>query len=74
MIALGIFYLILTFVFCFTIVHVVKLAYLGFLSLKKKDEPQKPALEKTEKPVYYIVEKKRQRRASYSAPREIEFK
>lgn len=80
MAAIGILYLILIFAACFTAVHVVKLAYIGFLSLrKKKTEPKsepkpKPKPEKKQGPIYYIVEKKRARRATYSEPKEIQFK
>lgn len=69
----GFIYLLLTFVFCFITVHFIKLALLGFLSLKEKKQPP-PKEEKKAEPVYYIVEKKRQRKASYSPPKEIEFK
>lgn len=78
--AIGILYLILIFAACFTAVHVIKLAYIGFLSLrKKKSEPKtepkpKPKPEKKQGPIYYIVEKKRARRATYSEPKEIQFK
>lgn len=71
----GFIYILLTFLFCFILVHVIKLAIVGFLSLKKKKEPEpekKP--EKKSEPVYYIVEKKRPRKASYSEPKEIQFK
>lgn len=78
MVAMGILYLILIFAACFTAVHVIKLAYIGFMSLrKKKPEPKpepKPKPEKKPEPVYYIVEKKRPRRATYSEPKEIQFK
>lgn len=73
---IGILYLFLTFIFCFILVAVIKLAYLGITSLKKPAEPEKkepPPPKKTE-PVYYIVEKKRAKRANYSEPKEIEFK
>jgi len=72
---IGLVYLILVFLVCFTIVHFFKLAAVGFKSLRKKPEP-KPVEKKPEKkvePVYYIVEKKRAKR-SYSAPKEIQFK
>lgn len=76
--AIGILYLFLTFVVCFILVHLVKLAYLGLKSVRKKSEPpkEKPAPEPKQKkpePVYYIVEKKRAKK-SYSAPKEIQFK
>ena len=71
---LGFLYLILTFVICFALVHLVKLAVVGFLSTRhKKDPPPEPKPEKKSEPVYYIVEKKRARK-SYSQPREIQFK
>lgn len=71
---LGLLYLILTFAACFALVHLIKLAFVGFKSLKRKKEPQpEPKPEKKSEPVYYIVEKKRARK-SYSQPREIQFK
>ncbi len=66
----------LTFIFCFILVVVIKLAYLGITSMKKPPETKEkepPPPPKTE-PVYYIVEKKRARKANYSEPKEIEFK
>lgn len=73
---IGILYLFLTFIFCFILVAVIKLAYLGITSLKKPAEPEKkePPPQKKTEPVYYIVEKKRAKRANYSEPKEIEFK
>ncbi len=69
----GILYLFLTFLFCFILVHLIKLAYIGIRSLKKPpEEPKKPTPPKTE-PVYYIVERKRARKANYSEPKEIKF-
>lgn len=73
MAALGFLYLILTFLVCFALVHVVKLAAIGFSSLKKKPEEPEAKPAKPPKPVYYIVEKKRTKK-SYTNPREIEFK
>ncbi|MDE7086879.1 MAG: hypothetical protein K2O67_01675 [Clostridia bacterium] len=75
MAALGFLYLILTFVICFTAVHVIKLTVIGFFSFKRKKEPKpekKPA--KKPEPVYYIVEKKRAKKSTYTEPREIKFK
>ncbi len=62
----------LTFLFCFILVHVVKLAVIGVNSLKKPQKEEEKPTPKTE-PVYYIVEKKRTKK-SYSNPKEIEFK
>ncbi len=68
---IGALYLFLTFAACFILVHMVKLAYIGIKSLKKKEEIKKP--EPKPEPVYYIVEKKRTKK-SYSKPKEIKFK
>ena len=72
---IGLLYLVLIFLICFAIVHFIKLAALGFKSLRKKPEPKPPEKkpEKKVEPVYYIVEKKRAKR-TYSAPKEIKFK
>ena len=70
---IGILYLFLTFLFCFILVHLLQLAYLGIKSLKKQPEPQEKPTPKTE-PVYYIVEKKRAKKANYSEPKEFQFK
>lgn len=69
---IGILYLFLTFLFCFILVHVVKLALLGAHSLKKPQKSEEKPAQKVE-PVYYIVERKRTKK-SYSNPKEIEFK
>lgn len=63
----------LTFLLCFILVHFIKLAYLGILSLKKPPREEKKAAPKPE-PVYYIVEKKRAKKSTYAEPKEIEFK
>lgn len=75
---IGVLYLFLTFAVCFILVHTIKLAYIGLKSTKKKPEPppqpkEKPVEPKAE-PVYYIVEKKRTRKSTYSEPKEIKFK
>lgn len=72
---IGILYLFLTFLLCFILVHLIKLAYIGIKSLnapEPKEETKKPA--PAPEPVYYIVEKKRARKASYSEPKEFKFK
>ncbi len=74
---IGLLYLFLTFVICFILVHLIKLAYLGLKSTKKKPpEPpkEKPAPPPKPEPVYYIVEKKRSKKSTYSEPKEIRFK
>ena len=74
---IGLLYLFLTFIVCFILVHIIKLAYIGFLSLRKKPEPPPAPKEKPQpkpEPVYYIVEKKRAKKSTYSEPKEIQFK
>ena len=70
---IGILYLFLTFLLCFILVHLLKLAYLGINSLKKPPKTEEKPTPKQE-PVYYIVEKKRARKANYYDPKEIQFK
>lgn len=86
---LGIFSLLLLFALCFSAVHFARLARLGWKYTKtveesqaneKKEEPPKPEPKKTapanpsQEPIYYIVERKRQRKKpSYGEPRQIRF-
>jgi flagellar basal body-associated protein FliL len=70
---LGLVYLLLLFLACFALVHIIKLAAIGFMSLRKKPPEKEEKQPEKAKPVYYIVEKKRARK-NYSPPREIEFK
>lgn len=67
--------LVLLFI-CIVVVHVGKLAYLGYRTRGKKLPPEAPKPPEPEKePVYYIVEKKKKRvRSEYSEPRRISFK
>ncbi len=73
---MGILYLFLTFLLCFILVVFVKLAYLGILSTKKQPvkEEKKPTPQPKAEPVYYIVERKKTRKAKYYEPKKIEFK
>ena len=74
MVGLGLVYILLTFLACFSLVHIIKLTVVGFLSFKrKKPQPEEKKPEVKKEPVYYIVEKKRAKR-TYSEPREIKFK
>ena len=73
-------YTLLIFLCSFAVVHIIKLVKIGLDSLKEKSEPEPEKKEKKQEkpakqpqPVYYIVEKKRARKATYSAPREISF-
>ena len=75
---IGLLYLFLTFVVCFILVHIIKLAYIGLMSVRKKPEPPpapKPVKPQPKpEPIYYIVEKKRAKKSTYSEPKEIKFK
>ncbi|MBQ8308972.1 MAG: hypothetical protein IJX96_03970 [Clostridia bacterium] len=80
---LGILWLVLLFIACFICVHITRLVKFGWLYQRRPYEKPKPP-EQTEKkapektpsaePVYYIVERKRKTRQSYSEPKEIRFK
>ena len=77
----GAFALVLIFSLCFLAVHIVKLIKLGWQTQypaeqanepKKEDEP-KPK-ESEPQPVYYIVERKRRAKTTFSEPKRIDFK
>ncbi len=61
---------------CIIVVHVGKLARIGYRTRKKKLPPEPPKTPEPERePVYYIVEKKKKRvKSEYSEPRRISFK
>jgi hypothetical protein len=71
---IGFLYLMLLFIICFSVVHVLRLAILGFKSVKAKPKTNKvipeKKVEKEPEPVYYIVEKKRSKN-TYSKPKRI---
>ncbi|MBQ7879766.1 MAG: hypothetical protein IJ317_03855 [Clostridia bacterium] len=80
----GVIWATVLFIICFFAVHIARLASLGRQAQKRmqQDEtPQKPAEPPEKKaprqdgePIYYIVEKKRRAKTSFSAPKEIKFK
>ena len=84
--ALGIVWASLLFILCFLFVHIAKLASLGWKYRKTQNTPEKPtapapapekkapAEEKPQEPVYYIVEKKRRAKTTFSEPKQIRFK
>lgn len=79
----GILGLLVLFILSFFAVHIIKLAKIGYRAQKTPTQP-KPKREEVKKeappkqslgePVYYIVERKRRTKSSYSAPKEIRFK
>ncbi len=71
----GAAYCALLFLLCVIVVHLVKLAKLGYRTRGKRLPPEPPKVEERPEPVYYIVERKKKRaRAEYSEPRRIHFK
>ena len=79
----GILWLILLFLLSFALVHVIKLALIGWNAQKKKNEPppkKQPPAPKPEptsppEPIYYIVEKRQRRpKTNYGEPKQINFK
>jgi hypothetical protein len=83
--ALGFLWLSLLFLLCFSLVHLVRLAKFGRVyqkqqQTKKTEPPPKPPETKTPpkpqsgEPIYYIVERKRRAKTSFSEPKPIQFK
>ena len=71
----GFAYTILALLICIAVIHLVRLAALGYRAAHKKQEPPQKKPEPKPEPVYYIVEKKKKRaKAEYSEPKRIQFK
>ena len=82
----GIFWLVFLFALCFGAVHILKLAKYGQEFRKQAQKPQTPEPEKptpaekktpppeAREPIYYIVERKRKTKSSFSETNEIRFK
>lgn len=73
---LGCLYTACLLLLCIAVVHLVKLARIGYRTLGKKLPPEKPKKPKPEKePVYFLVERKKKRpKPEYSEPKRISFK
>ena len=79
----GFFWLALLFALCFGLILLIKLAKLGRAYQKqqsnpkeqeKTDEKESPSAQKTEEPIYYIVERKKRVKSTFSQPKQIRFK
>ncbi len=72
---MGAVYLVALFLLCVILVHLCKLATIGYRTTKRKLPAEPPKTEEnTKEPVYYIVEKKKKRvKTEYSNPKEIRF-
>ena len=82
---LGAIWLVILFLLCFFAVHFIQLARLGqrWRKEQEKNSQPKPAPQQEEKqappknaeePIYYIVERKRRTKSSFSEPKQIRFK
>lgn len=67
----------------FCLVLIAKLVYFGRVYQKQQSQPSTPQkteekqnspAQKTEEPVYYIVERKKRVKSSFSEPKQIRFK
>ena len=67
----GAIYTICIFLFCVIIVHIAKLAFIGWRAFKKP--PKKPEKSKAPEPVYYLVEKKKKTAPQYKKPQKFKF-
>lgn len=79
----GVIWALVLFIICFFAVHITRLANLGRQAQKRMqqdsppkptEEPEKKAPQPSGEPIYYIVEKKRRAKTSFSPPKEIKFK
>ena len=71
----GFAYTLIALFICIGVIHLVRLAVIGYRAMHKKPAPPPKKQEKTTEPVYYIVEKKKKRaKAEYSEPKRIQFK
>lgn len=76
----GALYTVLLFLLCVIVIHGIKLAKIGYRTMRKKLPPDPPPKEEDKKehaePVYYIVERKKKRartKTEYGKPKEIKF-
>jgi hypothetical protein len=84
--SIGALWCVLILIVCFFFVHLFRLAKFGWLYQNKpqknqatppeeKAKPKKDASTPTaQEPVYYIVERKKRTKSSYSEPKQIRFK
>ena len=74
----GFLYAVILLLVCIIVVHIVKLARLGYRTLGKKlpaEKPKKQAAKRGQEPVYFIVERKKKRpKPEYTEPKRIQFK
>ena len=74
--AQGILWTVLLLLFCIIVVHGIKLAAIGYRTVRKNLPPEPPKQPETKpEPVYFLVErkKKRTKKSEFSEPKRIEF-
>ena len=81
---IGFLWLGALFIVCFIVIHVARLARLGRRYQKLQNAqpapPKEPPKEKTppehkqEEPIYYIVERKKRVKSTFTEPKQIRFK
>ncbi len=68
----GFWFLLLILLVCAALVHLMRLALLGYRALTRRARPKPPP---KEDPVYFLVERKKKRaKTEYGAPKQISFK
>lgn len=72
----GALYTVCLFLLCIIFIHAIKLARIGYRTIRKKLPPEPPPKQKKDpEPVYYIVERKKKRlKTEYTEPKRIQFK
>lgn len=68
----GALFTVCIFLICVIVVHIAKLAFIGWRAYKKKEPKEKEEKDAPE-PVYYIVEKKKKTSPQYKKPRKFKF-
>ena len=68
----GAIFTLCIFFFCVIIVHIAKLARIGWRAFKKR-EPKKQKEPEPPEPFYYIVENKKNTAPQYKKPRKFKF-
>lgn len=71
----GALFTLCIFLICVIVVHIAKLALIGWNSFQKKTpkKEEKPEKQESAEPVYYIVEKKKKTSPQYKKPRKFKF-
>ena len=69
----GALFTICIFLIAVVIVHVAKLAILGWCAYKKREPKKQAEKPEPQEPVYYLVEKKKKTSPQYKKPKKFNF-